>query len=322
MIRQKAFQCLFGLLLIHVACSATAYCQEREEIRRSFTLNPGATISLENVSGDIKLSSWGGSEAQIVAVKTGPADQLRNVDVSINAQASRLTIKTVYPRQNNRVSVNFDLKVPRSVNLDSIRSVSGNIEIVDIDGRVIGHSVSGNVEAQNISRETNLDAVSGSVRAIGIRDRASLRTVSGSAMAGNIDGDLDAKSVSGDVRLSQVRGHIDAESVSGNVTLSESNPTGLKVSTVSGKIQFDGKLDASGRYDLKSHSGAITLNLPADSKFALQASTFSGSIKSDFEIKVNGMSEKKTLNGVVGAGGPTIELRSFSGDILIRRSGS
>jgi DUF4097 and DUF4098 domain-containing protein YvlB len=321
MIRQKVFHYLFGLLLIDITCSATAYCQEREEIRRSFTLNPGATVSLENVSGDIKLSSWGGSEAQIVAVKTGPADQLKGVDVSINAEPSRLSIKTIYPRQNNRVSVNYDLKVPRSVNLDSVKSVSGNIEIVDIDGRVIGHSISGNVEAQNISRETNLDAVSGSVKAIGIRDRASLRTVSGSAIAGNIDGDLDAKSVSGDVRLSQVRGHINAESVSGNVTLSESNPTGLKASTVSGKIQFDGKLDANGRYDLKSHSGTIALNLPADSKFALQASTFSGSIKSDFEIKVNGMSEKKTLNGVVGAGGPTIELRSFSGNILIRRSG-
>jgi hypothetical protein len=322
MIRQKSLHCFILFFGFVCTLSATAYCQEREEIRRSFALNPGGTVSLENISGDIKLSSWSGTEAEIVAVKTGPADQLKSVEISISAQPSRLSVKTVYPRQNNRVSVSYDVKVPRSVNLDSVKSVSGSITITDIDGRVIGRSVSGNVEAQNISRETSLETVSGSVSAAGTRNRASLRSVSGDVVADNIDGDLDAKSVSGDVRVGRVMGHLNAESISGGVKVTGGNMADLQASTVSGDIYFDGGLNEGGRYELKSHSGAVTMNLPADSKFSLQVSTFSGSIKSDFDIKGNGSSEKKTLSGIVGGGGPTVELRSFSGSIRIRKSGS
>jgi hypothetical protein len=321
MMRQKSLQYAILFLGFVSALNPTAYCQEREEIRRTFALNPGATISLENISGNITVSSWSGTEAEMVAIKTGPADQLKSVDVSTNAQPSRLSIKTVYPGGNNRVSVSFDLKVPRNVNLDSIKSVSGSVTISDIDGRVIGRSVSGDVVARNIGRETSLEAVSGRVSAAGIRDRASLRSVSGDVVADKIDGDLDAKSVSGEVLLGEVRGHLNAESVSGNVKVTGGSVIDLKASTVSGSIRFDGNLNAGGRYELKSHSGAITMSLPADSKFVLQASTFSGSIKSDFDIKVNGLSEKKTLSGIVGDGGPTVELRSFSGSIGIRKSG-
>jgi DUF4097 and DUF4098 domain-containing protein YvlB len=303
--------------------AARAVFAEQEEIRRSFDLNPGATVSIENVSGNITISSWERSEVEMVAIKSGPSDQLKAVEVSINATPSRLKIKVNYPRKsNNNVSVSFNLKVPQNVELDSIRSVSGSIEIMDIGGRTIASSVSGNVEARNVDGETNLESISGKASAMRIRDRVSVSSVSGGVTASDVDGDAAAKSVSGSVVLGRVQGRIEAESVSGKIAISESNPSDLKASTVSGKIQFDGRLRDDGRYDLKSHSGSVTMNLPADSSFNFQASTFSGSIKSDFSITMNGLKDKKKISGVVGEGGPSVEMSSFSGSIRVSKSGN
>jgi hypothetical protein len=211
-------------------CGANAYGQERQEIRRMVDLNPGATVTLDNISGNITITSWAGTQAEIVAVKTGAADKLKEVEVSIEAQPSHLSIETAYPKKrNNNVSVSFDLKVPRNVNLDSIKSVSGSIKMTEIDGRVVGRSVSGNVEAQRIGKDANLESVSGHVKVMDVEGRASANSVSGNAYAANVKGDLDAKSVSGNVQITRAEGYILGETVSGNVSISDSNPANLQL---------------------------------------------------------------------------------------------
>jgi DUF4097 and DUF4098 domain-containing protein YvlB len=314
--RRKSLYCFVGLLALLAAFGATAYGEERQETRRSFTLNPGATISLENISGDIKISSSSGSQVEMVAIKTGPADQLDSVEIRMDAQPARLSIQTIYPKhQNNKVSVDYDLKVPRDVNLDSISSVSGDIEIGDFDGRVVGRSVSGSVKGFRLGQDVSLESVSGSIRVSDVGGRTSIRSVSGSAVAENVKGDLEAKSVSGSVQIRQAQGYVRAENVSGNVFIDDGSPSGLTASTVSGAIQFDGRLNPNGRYELKSHSGSVTLHLPEDSSFVLRVSRFSGSFHSDFAV--NADMSGKSFSGVVGSGGPTVEMNGFSGTVQV-----
>jgi DUF4097 and DUF4098 domain-containing protein YvlB len=324
--RRIARRCISRFSMATVALlfcfNAVAHCQERQELRRTYELRPGAIVALQNVSGDIAIDSWGQSQVEIVAIKTGPADQLSQVDISIDAQPSRLGIRTIYPERggNNRVSVSYTLKVPSSVSLDSIQSVSGNIHISNIDGRVVARSVSGDVTAGRVGQDADVDSVSGDAKVSDVGGRASVRSVSGDVDVSNVSNDLEAKSVSGDVVVRQIRGYVSAESVSGDIAISDSDPTNLKASTTSGDIQFSGSLSANGRYELKSHSGTVNVALPSGSGFALQASTFSGQIDTSFEVRVQGPQEKRSLAGVVGQGGPALELRSFSGNILIRKS--
>jgi hypothetical protein len=311
--------CFFIGFLAFMIAGHTAAHGEEKEFRRSYTLNPGATVSLANISGDIKISSWGSSQAELTAVKTGPADQLDDVEISIDAQQSRLNIRTVYPKHsNNRVSVRYDLKVPNDVNLDSISSVSGSIDLADIDNRVIARTVSGDIQAAHLGDETSLESVSGDVRVTDTGGRTSVKSVSGAITADDIKGDLEAKAVSGNIQIRQVQGYIKADNVSGSININDSDPTSLTASTVSGGVRFEGRLNANGRYNLKSHSGTVQISLPSDSNFVLTASTFSGSIDSDFDIKVNSWTQKKTISGVVGSGGPTVEARSFSGSVRIQ----
>jgi DUF4097 and DUF4098 domain-containing protein YvlB len=312
-----------GWAILLVSFHTVAHGQERQEIHRSYDLAPGAVVALENISGNITISSWGESRAEVAAVKTGPAEQLNEVEVSIDAQPSRLAIKTIYPHHgNNRVSVSYNLKVPRSVTLDSIQSISGDIQISDIDGRVVANSVSGDVTVGRVGQDLDVNSVSGDATISNVNGRASVHSVSGDVKINDVNGDVEAKSVSGDVVAREVRGYMTANTVSGDIRINESSPTSIKASTTSGDIQFNGDLSADGRYNLKSHSGTVRVVLPPHSSFALQASTFSGKVDTDFEIRVQGPIEKRKLAGVVGQGGPTLDLQSFSGSVLLRKSGA
>jgi len=164
-----------------------------------------------------------------------------------------------------------------------------------------------------------LNTTSGDVDVADIGGRTSVSCVSGSITAHDLRGDLDAKSVSGDITISSINGHLNADTVSGSLSIRDSNPASLKGSSISGDIHFGGGLNPSGRYELKSHSGTVEVVLPRNSNFFLQASTFSGSIETDFEIRLQGRIERRSISGSIGQGGPTVELRTFSGDIRLRK---
>ena len=295
MIKRKLF--FYGLTVLLFVCAA-AYGEDRQEIRRSFTVNPGASITLKNTSGGITISSWDRSHVEMVTVKTGDPNNFDKVKISINARASRLDIKTNYPPMRGiGVSVQYNLKVPRNVVLDSIESVSGSIEITGIDGRVTAKTVSGAISASRINRDVELRSVSGRIHVSDIAGKSSISTVSGRIL---IDNSLSAE-------------------------------TSLNAESVSGGVQFDGRLNPDGRYLIRNVSGAILLNLSADSNFDIDASTSSGSIKSDFDISDSATRKNETTRNrkkergkvitvVVGSGGPTVELRTTSGSIRIQKT--
>ena len=317
---------LFGIATFLFVCAVAAYGKDNQDLRRSFTVNPGASITLENLSGDITITSWDGKQVEMTAAKTGNPDHFNNVEIYISADASRLNIRTRYSNNRTNVSVRYDLKVPRDVVLDSVESVSGGIKIVGINGRVTARSTSGGIEIVGINGRVTARSTSGRVHVSDITGFSTINSVSGRVVAENIKGDIVAESVSGDVRIGRVQGSVQAKSVSGDVFINNNSPseTDLAASAVSGAIRFDGRLNPTGQYEIKCYSGDVILNLPADSNFVIYVSTSSGSIKSDFDIKENRNIRKKgkseIFDGVIGSGGPIVDLQTFSGDILIRKT--
>ena len=89
---------------------------------------------------------------------------------------------------------------------------------------------------------------------------------------------------------------------------------------MSGGVVYRGHINRQGNYTFKSHSGGVTLYLPADSAFDFDAETFSGDIETDFEIKVMGKVSPKEMSGTVNGGGATLKVSSFSGDIKLKKS--
>jgi DUF4097 and DUF4098 domain-containing protein YvlB len=105
--------------------------------------------------------------------------------------------------------------------------------------------------------------------------------------------------------------------------------------TLSGNVEYAGQLLKNGRYEMKAHSGDIRLAIAGDTGFDVEANSFSGKIRSDLPIKNEAEDEqggdvyaggvhvrlpkRATFRGTYKDGSATLELTTFSGNIVITR---
>jgi len=245
----------------------------------------------------------------------------------VASSASRVEVRTQYPREsrNVSVSVDFTVTVPRGAGV-TVRTFSGNLKLATIDGPLTAETISGDVVVTAAGQLESAKSTSGNVRV-------------GTASS---EGDLSVSSTSGDVSLKAVRARgVDANSVSGSVQLADVTCTRAKVTSISGEVVFGGPLAKGGRYFLQSHSGDVTVYTDGKSGFEVAAGTFSGEISSDLTIvstfggeppkgeppagepgpgrgprpKRGGPGQR--VRGTFGDGGAFLELSAFSGDVKI-----
>lgn len=125
----------------------------------------------------------------------------------------------------------------------------------------------------------------------------------------------------GTVRLHGLRGHADVSTEVGDLRARDCHfaaPTTLRTST--GTIEWEGALaGAEGHYRVTTSAGHVGISLPVDSAFTLDAQTSVGSINCAFPVEgaVAGQPVGDTLRGTVNGGGPTLTVRTSTGDITI-----
>jgi hypothetical protein len=298
----------------------------REQVDRTTrTLHVAANgeLVLGNISGDIAVSRGGGGDVVVEIIKTARArtdeearELLQLVQVEVFERAGRAEVKTQYPqgdemRRNNRrnfnVSVAYNVTAPAGIRLRA-SSISGSVVIRDIRGEVSAESVSGNVRVFNGGRVASAKSISGNVE---LNDT-------------EIDGSFNASSASGSVVLRRVKARqLDLGSISGDVELDDVTSERVEAQTVSGNVRFGGPVAKSGRYELSSHSGNVTVALGGSAGFEVEATSFSGSIRSDFTFNTGGDSGnsrwRKSIRGVYGDGSAMLDLTTFSGNIVISK---
>ena len=101
----------------------------------------------------------------------------------------------------------------------------------------------------------------------------------------------------------------------GRRTISE-----LKMNSVSGDMYVTGALGARGRIKAETMSGDVHVDLNGEVSASIDAETFSGDIRSDFgsvDREEHGPGERLRFKS--GGGEGEIELKSFSGDLSVRK---
>lgn len=195
--------------------------QSTEEFHQTYPLSAGGRIELDNVNGDVHISSWDRNEVKVDAVKyAGSKERLDEATIKVDAGSSFVSIETKYRNHdltfnafghNNPPSVEYTLTVPRTARLDEIKLVNGSLDIQDVGG------------------EVRVSCVNGSVKAHGLAGRAELSTVNSRVEAEftHLNGSpVELSSVNGSVEVvlpSDANAEIEASTVSGRI----SNDLGL-----------------------------------------------------------------------------------------------
>jgi DUF4097 and DUF4098 domain-containing protein YvlB len=267
-------------------------------------------VSLEVLtrSGDVSVRSGPGGTVTVTGkIHVGDhwfsgdrMDAVHTIEKNPPIQQSGNTIHIDYVNERN-ISIDYEIIVPSETTLRS-RTGSGDQTVDGIHGNTNLESGSGDMELSNLQGQLQVHTGSGNVHA---RDIAGAFT----ADAGSGDIQLEEKS-SGDVRVHTGSGNIEARGVNG----------GLDLEAGSGDVIAEGAI-ANG-WNIRTGSGDVSLRLPTNAAFDLQAHTSSGTVDVNQPVTmvVQGNLERarRSVEGKVRGGGPTLMVRTGSGDISIR----
>lgn len=268
----------------------------QSRIDTTFAFSKSGVVDLRQVSGDVVVTAWDRSEARVRAF--AERGRLRS-----DFSSSRLSLDVESVRGRIGDS-KFEVFVPVGVRVLA-RSTSGDVSVKGTKGAVDAHSTSGDVVVSDAT------------------DRITLESVSGDVRASQLNGDVRTESVSGTVEIRDATGDVRAETTSGDVTLLGVTSRNVFATTVSGEVEYDGTVDANGRYEFHSHSGDIRLEIPESTAATFSVETFSGSLDSEFSITLQpgqrATGRPRRFEFTLGSGGARVTAQSFSGDIVLAR---
>jgi DUF4097 and DUF4098 domain-containing protein YvlB len=131
---------------------------------------------------------------------------------------------------------------------------------------------------------------------------------------------LDLRTFSAPVTVTGVRGELTVDGFSSEIRLSDVGDGPMRVKTFSGGVN----LEASGWNDgddlnVNTFSGGVTLRLPDSARGNIDFDTFSGQFNSDLPVTLSTSSRRNFRGSLNGGGNADFRLKTFSGDVSIRR---
>ena len=142
-----------------------------EEFHQTYALTADGRIELDNINGDVHISSWDQNQVKVDAVKYADTkERLDEAKIEIDSRNDSLSIRTKYPdhnqswnwgSHNNPASVEYTLTVPRTARLDEIKLINGALDINGVSGEVNASCINGHLEAHNLAGRARLSTING-----------------------------------------------------------------------------------------------------------------------------------------------------------------
>lgn len=277
-----------GRLALAVAVgifSIAASAQNRKELK--FNVGPGASVSVSNDLGPVTIRS--GSGSQVLVNATLHSSQ---VEVDPTQSGSRIDLHTHYLQQRpagDGARVDYDITVPPDCAV-IVHASGGPIAIQNLHGDITVEGDGANIDVKNVG-----------------------------------NGHVHLRTLKGTVNLSNVaNGHVEINSVSGPVTLMNVSGPRVEVSTTTGKVTYRGDFASNGDYDITTHSGDIDVFMPANASTDVSLRSVTGRVENEFPFQPKQhtslpITSGKSFAGTSNQGGSSVELRSFSGTIRVKK---
>ena len=268
---------------------------------RKVSAAPDGVVEVENLNGSITVTGWSNNEVVVSGTLGDWVDELE-----IHAGDDEVDI-SVEPYDDWHSDVDeptiLVLKIPKGSEL-RVDGVNVTIEVSGIDGPL------------------DLETVNGTITVTGSPESVDAETVNGGITINGASTRVDAGTVAGTIRLEGLTGEANAECVSGRIEVRGGSLTTGDFSTVSGDIIFDAGITGRESFDFETHSGSVTLILPADISAEFDVSSFSGDIFNELgpqAHRTDRYTPGKELSFTLGKGHSDISVETFSGDVHIKK---
>ena len=158
-----ALVALAALALVSTACdivTADLKSEATADWRKTFTLEPGGRLEIENVNGRIHVTPSDGNQVEIVAQKKAKAvsddaakEALGRIEIIDTVSGSSVHVETKVPRTNGMLGgsteVSYTVRVPAAMDVKFV-TVNGGIEISRLTGRIAVETTNGGIVAREV----------------------------------------------------------------------------------------------------------------------------------------------------------------------------
>lgn len=195
---------------------------------QTYQINPNGRVSLSNVNGKVDVEAWDRNEVRVEATKRIQCEKPEDIDIQIEANPNSVRVETEFGKDRNIIvnrgdknqktwsngydnrcteySVDYKLTVPRTVQLDGIETVNGNVTLAGMSNIVKSSTVNGKVTAQNLRGSVNITTVNGTLN-LGFDSLDNVREIKVNLVNGQVNlqvpSDMDAI-----IKASTVHGNI------------------------------------------------------------------------------------------------------------------
>ena len=177
--RTRAAAWLLPVLLVASAGCDIAMAdyneQERAEWRKTYELQPGGRVEINNVNGKVNVMPGQGSAVEILAVKTGKAaspeaakQALERIQIVDSSTGNVIKVETKIDRSSgglfnhSSAQVEYTVRVPANAEL-KLTTVNGGLEIEGMNGQITAETTNGGIRAREIGGAIEATTTNGGV---------------------------------------------------------------------------------------------------------------------------------------------------------------
>jgi DUF4097 and DUF4098 domain-containing protein YvlB len=226
-----------------------------EEFHQTYPLTADGRVELDNINGDVHISSWDQDQVKVDAIKYADSkERLDEAKIEIDSRNDTLSIRTKYPEHDRHwdwnghdraATVDYTVTVPRMSRLDEIKLINGELDVIGVSGEVRASCINGRLEAKNLAGEARLSTINGRLDAR--FDQLSGRSVELNSVNGSVDltipsdsnAEVEANTVSGGIE-NDFGLHVNRHSFVGHDLRGELGKGGtrIRLQNVNGRVEI------------------------------------------------------------------------------------
>jgi hypothetical protein len=342
LVRVASLLAILGVLLVPLCfgCATVGLEENKISTTENCTVSQNAAVNVQNsgVNGNVNVEIWGKDYVELTWTKSTAWDksELDKVDVKVTQAPGRLDIEAKLRSKDAKVTVNYDIKLPKSALLARVTTADGSIKIAGTSGDTVAIARFASISVQNTSGYLDITAEKGKIRLEGTTGGAKLTTSEDAIEVVNADGDIAATNSNGSITVNDCKGNLTLETSIAGIHVSNLQGCVLMAKNKRGTITIKGATavevvetsDADVRADISSvgdkgtairvDKGSISLYLASGINANLELKTSSGEVavnSSAGNINVTGQFSPQYFKGTVGTGGNSIYAETSKGRI-------
>ena len=256
----KPFCRILALLLVAALATTLTVAQnssspQEEKFQRTFTLNPGGTLQVDNYKGTIHVTGSDSNQVVVNVVKRFDGNDsdrkwwMENTTIDFSTNSGRVEVKVHYPSQtwscwlcgwdhDYTAQVELEIQAPRQTNLE-VQSYKPDIRVSRLNG---------DIRIKSYKSPMTIDSTTGAIRIDTYKDSIRLKNVT-------VRGALEIKSYKADAEIDAMTlgERADLESSKGTIVLRVPQNIGMSVDFQGGRrasfhSDFALNVEAGGRF--------------------------------------------------------------------------